>query len=139
MRSVFITQGSVTGGTTASLACCTSSGPDDSTIAAWAAKKAVARQLDWFNEKEAEKFDRAKVDEFQAKVDALCKWAKTLSNHIFSQAYVDWGVKATAKLDERRHYLDKLDVAESLITGLPTPPETNLTVPNLNVRGDTKK
>lgn len=97
--------------------------PDESTIAAWAARKSVNRQLDWFVDKEVEKADRATIDELQKRVDDICKWAKDLSNHIFRKAYMDWGTDATTKLEVRRHTLDKLDVAESLITGLPTPPK----------------
>ena len=107
----------------AASSCCLVATPDDATLAAWAAKKAVEAQLDWLGkETEIEKYDRAKVDELQARVDDLCKWAKTLSNHIFRDAYAEWGSRATHKLNERRASLDKLDVAKSLVTGLPTPP-----------------
>lgn len=98
--------------------------PDEATLTAWAAKKAVSAQLDWFDEKKVEKLDRSDVDAMQARVDALCKWAKTLSNHIFAAAYAEWGSSATSKLEERRRSLDKIDVAKSLVTGLPTPPES---------------
>lgn len=106
-----------------STATCCVSQPDDSTIAHWAASKAVAAQLDWYDEKKVDKLDRAELDAMQARVDEVCKWAKTLSNHIFASAYAAWGQKATSKLEERRHSLDKLDVAKSLVTGLPSPPE----------------
>lgn len=119
MCCMTISQGTVT---TTSSACCTSSGPDDSTIARWAAKKAVARQLDWYDEKKVEKLDRTSLDEMQERIDALCKWAQSLSNHIFRSAYIEWGADATYKLNERRQFLDKMDVAESLVTGLPKPP-----------------
>lgn len=103
--------------------CCVAVQPDEATLAAWAAKKAVAAQLDWYDEKKVEKLERADLDALQARVDALCKWAKTLSNHIFATAYADWSSNATSKIEERRKTLDKIDVAKSLVTGLPTPPE----------------
>lgn len=102
--------------------CCVSSAPDETTIAGWVARNAVNRQLDWYDEKKVEKLDRAALDEMQERVDALCKWAATLSNHIFRKAYIEWGTDATMALEHRRQYLDKLDVAESLVGGLPTPP-----------------
>ena len=102
--------------------CCGVATPDDATLASWAAKKAVASQLDWFDEKKVERLDRSDLDSLQARVDEVCKWAKTLSNHIFAAAYAEWGMFATSKLEERRRSLDKLDVAKSLVTGLPTPP-----------------
>lgn len=80
-------------------------------LSAWAAKKAVEHQLNWFDEKEVAKLDRVKLDALQERVDVLCKWAKTLSNHIFANAYAEWGQQVTSKLNERRSTLDKLDVA----------------------------
>lgn len=103
--------------------CCTVSGPDEATLAAWAAKKAVAAQLTWYDEDKVKKLDREDLDALQARIDGICTWAKTLSNRIFGNAYAEWGILATSKLNERRKTLDQIDIAKSFITGLPTPPE----------------
>lgn len=103
--------------------CCTVSAPDEATLAAWAAKKAVAAQLTWYDEDKVKKLDREDLDALQARIDGICTWAKTLSNRIFGNAYAEWGIAATSKLNERRKTLDQIDIAKSFITGLPTPPE----------------
>lgn len=102
--------------------CCVTSTPDEATLAAWAAKKAVAAQLTWFDEAKVAKLERTDLDALQVRVDDICKWARTLSNHIFATAYAEWGSNAYDKIEERRRSLDKIDVAKILVTGLPTPP-----------------
>lgn len=103
--------------------CCTQA-PSEETMAKWAAAKAIEIQLNWFDEKKIKEADRATIDALQVRVDELCKWAKTLSNHIFSSAYLEWGKKATAIIEERRLFLDKMEVVKSLVIGLPIPPES---------------
>jgi hypothetical protein len=103
--------------------CCATVVPDEATLAAWAARKAVEIQLNWFDKDKVKKLERDDIDALQIRVDAICKWAKTLSNHISVRAYAEWGADATSKLEERRQSLDKLDVAKSLVVGLPVPPE----------------
>ena len=102
--------------------CCTAT-VDEATLAKWAAKKAVAAQLDWFDEDKVKKLGRADLDALQVRVNDICKWAETLSNHILASAYYEWGTNATSGLNERRRTLDKIDIAKSLVTGLPIPPE----------------
>ncbi len=98
--------------------------PSEVSLARWAARKAVESQLDWLGtSKQIEKYDRAKLDALQARVDGLVKWAEKLSNHILRDVYCEWAREATKALEERRATLDKLDVAKAIVSGLPTPPE----------------
>jgi hypothetical protein len=103
--------------------CCTAT-IDDSTLASWAAKKAVeSQQSVWWDEKKVKDLTREEVDARAAKLTALKAWAKGLSNHIFADAYCNWADARAADLAGRRQTLDQLDVALSLVKGLPTPPE----------------
>lgn len=97
--------------------------PSEETLAAWAARKAVAAQLTWFDADKLKNMSREDIDKQQQRIDEILKWAKTLSNHIFATAYGTWGAAATSKIEDRRRDLDKFDVAKSIVTGLPTPPE----------------
>jgi|ERR1700694_620927 len=101
-----------------------SSQPDESVLASWAARKAVeSQQSKWWNERKVSDLTREEVDQRTERLTALKVWAKTLSNHIFSTAYIAWADERLAALNGRRSDLDKLDVALSLVRGLPTPPE----------------
>lgn len=104
-------------------ACCTTGTPSEETIATWAAKRAVAAQLTWFEPDKVKSLSREDIDKQQQRVDEIRKWAKTLSNQILATAYAGWGADATFKLQERRNELDKYDLVKSLVIGLPTPPE----------------
>ena len=98
--------------------------PDDNQLAAWVASKAVEwQQSGWWGEKKVEDLSRSEVDERTARLTALEKWTKTLSNHVFAHAYEEWVRARSRELEERRQVLDNLDVAKSLITGLPVPPK----------------
>jgi hypothetical protein len=102
---------------------CCSATVDDSTLASWAAKKAVeSQQSSWWKGKVSD-LSREEVDTRTARLTALKDWAKGLSNHIFAQAYCDWADQRLDELAERRKSLDQLDVALSLVKGLPVPPE----------------
>lgn len=101
---------------------CVTITPDESTLAAWAAKKAVNSQLDWFDKNKVAKLNREDLDAMQDRVQKLCGWTTTLSNHIFRDAYIDWVNNANSVIAARRLTLDQLDVAKSLVTGLPSPP-----------------
>lgn len=97
--------------------------PDDNQIAAWAASKAVeGQQAQWWNEKKVSELSRAELEARIIRLNALCKWAETLSNHVFAHAYQQWARDRLVELENRRQTLDNLDVAKSIITGLPTPP-----------------
>jgi len=102
--------------------CCVAT-VDEATLAAWAAKKAVESQLDWFDRGKVIKLNREDLDAMQERINKLCEWAKTLSNHILRTAYINWAQNANEVIAARRLTLDKLDVAKSLVTGLPTPPQ----------------
>jgi len=113
----------VVSGTTAS--CCTTT-ISDTTLAEWATRKAVeSQQSTWWNVKKVSDLSRDELDARAKKLEALVAWAKTLSNHIFSAAYCDWAAARQSELTIRRTTLDQLDVALSLVKGLPTPPETS--------------
>jgi hypothetical protein len=108
---------------TTSSGCCATYSIDDTTLASWAAKKAVeSQQSAWWDEKKVKDLTREEVDARAAKLTALKAWAKGLSNHIFADAYCNWVDMRSADLAGRRQSLDQLDVALSLVKGLPTPP-----------------
>jgi hypothetical protein len=98
--------------------------PGESTLAAWAARKAVENQQSaWWDEKKVEKLTREELDARAERLATIRKWADTLSNHIFASAYRTWAAEREQELATRRQTLDQLDVALSLVKGLPTPPE----------------
>ena len=106
--------------------CCNANvvSPSDDTLASWAAKKAVeSQQGTWWDLKKVKDLSREELDARSAKLDALVVWAKTLSNHIFGDAYCNWALARKSELATRRASLDQLDIALSLVKGLPTPPE----------------
>jgi hypothetical protein len=107
------------------LTCCTMS-YDDGSLASWAARKAVESQQGawWGDDKTVGKLTREEVDARQERLEALQKWAKTLSNHIFCDAYVQWANSRLSELATRRRSLDQLDVALSVVKGLPQPPDS---------------
>jgi len=110
--------------TTSISSCCyVNAAPDESTLATWAARKAVeSQQGDWWNEKKVDKLTREELDSRADRLTELKKWAKTLSNHIFAAAYSNWATEREGELAARRQTLDQLDVALSLVKGLPQPP-----------------
>ena len=64
---------------------------DESTLASWAARKAVeSQQSTWWETKKVKDLSREELDARTEKLAALKVWAKTLSNHIFATAYCDW-------------------------------------------------
>jgi hypothetical protein len=120
--------------TSGSATCCavsyssgsTTISPDESTLASWAARKAVESQQDnWLEDKKISKLTREELDAAVARLTKLREWAKGLSNHIIADAYCNWIDARNAELATRRANLDKLDVALTLVKGLPTPPEGN--------------
>ena len=97
--------------------------PDESALASWAARKAVEHQQStWWDETKVDKLTREQLDARTERLNALQRWARGLSNHIFGEAYVQWANDRLSELARRRITLDQLDVALSLVKGLPTPP-----------------